>query len=109
MNEITREDYPWVNALMTPLRGRVTVPCPDMEILQLWQEHGTVATLQRSVGEPGTTLVKLPPQHLDEGPRGLLQDLEGLGVIQRLHNGRIQMPDVHRIAFGLGAEGASGR
>ena len=48
---------------------------------------------------------KLPRQHLAEGPAGLLKDLESLNLIQRLSDGRIQMPDVYRVAFGLGRKG----
>jgi hypothetical protein len=31
--------------------------------------------------------------------------MEEIGVMQRLPDGRIQMPDVYRIAFGLGRRG----
>ena len=103
VDEITREDYPWVQQLMEPLSGRITVPCNFDEILSLWQNKGTIDTLREDAGQGD--IVKLPPQHLEEGPEGILQDLAGLGLIQRLRDGRIQMPDVYRIAFGLGRKG----
>jgi hypothetical protein len=103
VDEIAREDYPWVQQFMEPLRGRITVPCAPEEFRSLWDKEGTIDKLRNLTGEGD--IVKLPPQHLDQGPEGILQDLEGLGLIQRLRDGRIQMPDVYRIAFGLGRKG----
>jgi hypothetical protein len=103
VDEITREDYPWVDLLMEPLKRRITIPCIAEEIVGLWQKERTIDNLRNLVVRGGK--VKLPPQHLDEGPEGVLKDLEGLGLIQRLRDGRVQMPDVYRIAFGLGRKG----
>jgi hypothetical protein len=103
VEEITREDYPWVDLLMQPLKGRVTVPCDAEEIVELWRQVGIIDNLANLSGE--IKKVKLPPQHLADGPEGVLQDIIELGLIQRLQNGRIQMPDVYRIAFGLGRRG----
>lgn len=103
VEEIAREDYPWVDLLMKPLKNRITVPCEAEEILELWRQGDIVGNLANLAGE--ADMVKLPPQHLAEGPEGVLQDIAELGLIQRLQNGRIQMPDVYRIAFGLGRRG----
>ncbi len=103
VEEITRDDYPWVDSLMQPLKGRITVPCDAEEILNLWRQADIVNKLASLAGE--AEKVKLPPQHLAEGPEGVLQDITELGLVQRLRNGRIQMPDVYRIAFGLGRRG----
>ncbi|MBI3756358.1 MAG: hypothetical protein HY267_00125 [Deltaproteobacteria bacterium] len=105
VDEITVEDYPWVGILMAPLRGQVTVPCSAEEILTLWEKKETLSTLRDVLAEQGDQKVKLPPQHMNEGPEGILQDLAELGLIQRLLDKRIQMPDVYRIAFGLGRRG----
>lgn len=102
-DEIAREDYPWVITLMEPLRGMLTVPCEAEDMFALWAEAETLDKLRAIAdAEEG---VKLPPQHLDEGLEGLLIDMQELGLIQRLTDGRIQMPDVYRIAFGLGRRG----
>ena len=98
-----REDYPWINLLMSPLRGNLTVPCEVDEIFYLWREAGTIATLNSLIGQADK--VKLPPQHIEEGPEGIITDLQGMGLMQRLNDGRIQIPDVYRIAFGLGRRG----
>ena len=49
--------------------------------------------------------MKLPPQNRDQGPSGILVDLQALGMMQRMDGKRIQMPDVYRIAYGLGRKG----
>jgi hypothetical protein len=104
VDELVKEDYPWVDTLMRPLKGVLTVPCTARDINAIWKKSKVLSELQNSAEDP-SALVKLPPQRLDEGYEGVLADLEGLGVVQRLTDGRIQMPDVYRIAFGLGRRG----
>jgi hypothetical protein len=104
VDELVKEDYPWVAALMRPLKGVLTVPCTPKDINSIWKKSRVLSELRDSADDP-RGLVKLPPQRLDEGYEGVLSDLEDLGVVQRLTDGRIQMPDVYRIAFGLGRRG----
>lgn len=103
VDELTREDYPWVLLLLDPLANKIIIPCLPQDIHQVWETAGTIGELRSAL--QNTQFVKLPPQHLDEGAEGLLKDLEGLGLIQLLRDGRIQMPDVYRIAFKLGRKG----
>jgi hypothetical protein len=87
--------------VMKPLRNKITVPCLESDIIALWNEEDIIVKLKTQIQGD----VKLPPQHIDEGPKGVLNDLEALGVIQSLSGGRVQMPDVYRIAFSLGRRG----
>ncbi len=103
-NEMVLEDYPWVSVLMEPLRDRrLIIPCDASDIIDVWEEQGTIASLKKRTGPPN--IVKLPPRHLSDGPKGIIEDLRELGIVARLSDGRIQMPDVYRIAFGLGRKG----
>lgn len=104
VDEITGEDYPWVDLVMQPLRGRLSVPCSPKDIESIWKNEKTLTNLEESLRKTGK-VVKLPPQSLDDGADGVLTDLEALGLVSRLKDGRIQMPDVYRIAFGLGRRG----
>ncbi|HRD91906.1 MAG TPA: hypothetical protein PK201_02180 [Accumulibacter sp.] len=104
VDELVLEDYPWVENVMSPLRGELTVPCFPADISAIWKRHGVLERLGDELNDPGKS-VKLPPQHLVDGLDGVLLDLAELGLIQRLSDGRIQMPDVYRIAFGLGRRG----
>jgi len=103
VSEITKEDYPWVTPLIEPLRNKITVPCEVDEVLKLWRSAGTLNTI--STGFAQGNEVKLLPPHFEGGPAGVLQDLKDLGVLAYIGDGRIQMPDVYRIAFGLGRKG----
>ena len=99
-----KEDYPWVQVVMTPLRGRLTVPCDAKEFDAIWRENMTLETLD-AVLRIDTEAVKLPPQNLHLQSEGVLFDLVSLGMVQRMEDRRIQMPDVYRLAFGLGRRG----
>jgi hypothetical protein len=102
VKEITQEDYPWVEPLMEPLKTRITVPCTVDDVTGLWLAHNTLGGIQDALAR---TDVKLLPPHFEEGDVGVLRDLKDLGVINYLSDERIQMPDVYRIAFGLGRKG----
>jgi hypothetical protein len=103
VQEIT-EDYPWVRSVMAPLRGNLTVPCAAGDIERIWRDEQTLDEIQKQL-VTSHDAVKLPPQHLEQGPAGLLVDLEALGMVKREEGRRIQMPDVFRVAFGLGRRG----
>lgn len=96
-----QEDYPWVDQVMRPLEGLV-VPCEFEEISNRWQS-GHV--LDRLTEEMQQDEVKLPPRNIDKGPEGVRNDLNTLGVFQLLHDGRINIPDVFRVGYGLGRKG----
>lgn len=104
VDELVNEDYPWIQWVMIPLHGKLSVPCLAQDIVGLWQQDGVIDSLAKHL-KSGGAAVKLPPQHLDEGEEGVLRDLAELGLVQTLSDGRIQMPDVYRIAFGLGRRG----
>ena len=96
-----REDYPWVDRVLTPLAGMV-VPCTFDEIVERWREGGVLKHLSTEVE---LSELKLPPLHLEQGFDGVRLDLESLGVFLRLHDGRTNIPDVFRVGYGLGRRG----
>lgn len=99
--EEIREDYPWVAHLMTALKG-VNVPISFQNIEARWQEGGTIETIADSLQG---TRVRLPPRRIHQGAPGLREDLTELGVLQPVAEGRINIPDVYRVGFGLGRRG----
>ncbi len=104
-DEIVLEDYPWVKYLMEPLRvNRLIVPCDKKEIIVIWNSNNTVENFRKKI-ENSQDSVKLPPIDIEEGTIGILKDLIDLGIFQSLPNRKIQMPDVYRIAFGIGRKG----
>ncbi|MDR1962158.1 MAG: hypothetical protein LBQ50_00050 [Planctomycetaceae bacterium] len=97
-----KEDYPWVEDVLKPCQV-LSVPIEKKEIVDLWQKIGIVDTLRKK--EKQKKEQKLLPQNLDEDEEGLLKDLENLGMISRMTKERIQIPDVYRVAFGMGRKG----
>ena len=96
-----REDYPWVDRLLDPLSG-IVVPCEFNTIEQAWMAEGVIGRLSDEIGEEE---VKLPPRNVDRGPSGIREDLESLGIFRRLKDGRVDVPDVYRVGYGLGRKG----
>ena len=96
-----REDYPWVDHLLVSLQGMV-VPCSFSDIAERWAETDALNGLRQKVAEEG---VKLPPSHIDDGPSGVRLDLETLRVFLHMFDGRVNIPDVFRVGYGLGRRG----
>ncbi len=95
-----REDYPWIDALMRPLGG-LLVPCEFPIIHERWEQEGVLDKLRQ---QPSVE-AKLLPAHLEEGYAGLRRDLEELGIFLQMEDGRVNIPDVFRVGYGLGRKG----
>ncbi len=97
VNELA-EDYPWIRPILRPLSG-LTVPIAFEDILSKWQEispQGPQKAIANNV---------LPPEHAEQGWNGVREDLLRLGVFEMRKDGRIDMPDLYRVGFGLGRRG----
>lgn len=98
VNEI-KEEYLWIETAMGPLKS-ISVPCSVDDFINRWKEHNTIESLKLRTYDDS-----LPPQYLEQGEKGLLNDLVELNIIDIISSNRIQMPDLYRIAFGLGRRG----
>jgi hypothetical protein len=91
------EDYSWVRDVMGPLRG-LTLPCEFGQVEEKWQSRFTA-------GVTSIPVDKLPPQNTDRGWQGIREDLERIGIFKTKKDGRVDMPDLYRVGFGLGRRG----
>lgn len=91
------EDYPWVPEVLSALKG-MNVPCDFRDVLGRWEGNF-------SDGPRGIASNRLPAQHVDRGWDGVREDLQNLGLIETRSDGRIDMPDLYRVGFGLGRRG----
>ncbi len=91
------EDYPWVPKVLFALRG-LNVPCEFDTVVQRW-----AAAFPKGPQEIHPD--RLPAQHIARGWEGLREDLQRLGLIETKKDGRIDMPDLYRVGFGLGRKG----
>lgn len=96
-----REDHPWIHRVLEPLRG-MSVPSAFDEIRTRWKNGKVLDALAKDI-EKGE--IKLPPLHMEDGPGGVREDLEAAGVFQRLHDGRVNIPDIFRVGYGVGRKG----
>jgi len=102
-----KEDYPWLEMLLAPLKGRI-VPCEFAEITELWKREKVLDKLQKQQEESNdnhSSNMRLPPSRLKGGENNVIQDLIGLGIFLLMKDGRLNMPDVYRIGYGLGRKG----
>ncbi|RCK77794.1 MAG: hypothetical protein OZSIB_2852 [Candidatus Ozemobacter sibiricus] len=93
------EDYPWATALLSLLRG-MNVPCEWREVEARW-----AAQFPEGPDHIHVTAPQLPPPHARQGWEGVRDDLLRLGLLDRKKDGRLDMPDLYRVGFGLGRKG----
>jgi hypothetical protein len=91
------EDYPWVRDVLGALSG-LNVPREFDDLLARWHDRfpGGTSSIRSD---------RLPAQHADRGWTGIRDDLQRLGLIETKKDGRIDMPDLYRVGFGLGRKG----
>ena len=92
------EDYPWVRAFLACLEG-LNVPCDFDVVLQRWADKFPAGP------ESASTDRRLPAQHAERGWDGIREDLIRLGILESKKDGRMDMPDLYRVGFGLGRKG----
>jgi hypothetical protein len=95
------EDMPWVSKALEAL-APMAVPATEEDIYSKWK-----ADLQTDLlvaATPDDSDVRMGPRNAaDHG--SLIADLERLGMMTRRADRRVDVPDVYRIAFGLGRKG----
>jgi len=91
------EDYPWIKNIMAPLKG-CTVPCYFETFEENWKTK--FGATPESID-----FKRLPPEHYKDGWAGVRRDVVSLGVFEVMKDGRINMPDLYRVGFGLGRRG----
>ncbi|RZF04450.1 hypothetical protein [Streptomyces sp. SCA2-2] len=106
VNEIG-EDMPWVPTVIKPLMGQ-QVPIEQRLVLDLWHASDLTSALRKEADRVksggNATEVRTGPRYPDDHLR-LIDELIALGVMRRRKDGRIDLPDVYRIAFSIGRKG----
>lgn len=99
--EELEEDYWWIQTAFEPLAD-MRVPCEPKDFLDRWANGDTVATIRRRAERER----RLPPIALaeatnDTDEQALLRSLKLIGVVEERTNGKINMPDIFRVAAGI--------
>lgn len=97
------EDYPWVTPLLEAAGGAV-VPITAEELSGRWtSEH--IRRMRKDSAK------KLPPRRFASDPirkgsmGALIDDLVELAVLYRTKDGRLNIPDIFRVGFGIKRKG----
>jgi hypothetical protein len=94
------EEYPWIRAALTPLAD-LRVPCPDGEFHLRWAEAGVTSEIRSAVERRAYLGPIELSGSLSGDPGVLLESLRRIGVVERRPDGRINMPDIFRVAAKL--------
>lgn len=97
------EDLPWVQAAMKPLAGQ-QVPIDHETIVNCWRADDLAAILHGDGREPDESRVRTGPRDPDDYDE-IIKELIEIGIISRRATGKLDLPDVYRIAFDLGRKG----
>jgi hypothetical protein len=90
-----REEYSWIDNVLEPLADQ-QVPCPAEQLYGRWVEAGTVG---RIAGSQGKFLEPIEFSEDDAArPLMILRALLRIGIAERRSDGRINIPDIYRVA-----------
>jgi hypothetical protein len=97
-------EFPWIKGVLAPLSG-LLLPCEEKEVFRVWRSAKTVSAAVEDAERHGY----LPPftAPVDENERGLYTALERIGVMFRRVDGRLDMPDLFRVAARLLKKGGT--
>ncbi|WP_007025932.1 P-loop ATPase, Sll1717 family [Saccharomonospora iraqiensis] len=99
-----QEDLPWVAEAISPLSG-LQVPIEREEVLHQWSEAELSTTLRNMVEDPtDDAQTRTGPRYPNDHTK-LLDELVALGIMTRRLNGKLDLPDVFRLAFDIGRKG----
>ena len=84
-----QEDLPWAHQAMELLENLV-VPCQRSQLFAAWRKG---------------RLFEKALAHLPGDQEGVLDELKRTGILRLLPDGRINIPDVYRLGFGLRRKG----
>jgi hypothetical protein len=87
------EDFDWLEEVMQPLKD-LKVPCELSEIIERWQQVRLEVRL-------GKQLRGVLPRPSGAFAEGLCEQLREIGIFEFTSAGRINLPDVYRVGFGL--------
>jgi hypothetical protein len=97
-------EFPWIKGVLAPLAG-LLLPQKEDEVFAAWRRADTV----HEVISDAAANSYMPPLPTD-GPQNeerLFEALERIGVMSRRKDGRIDMPDLFRVAAKLLKKGGT--
>ena len=97
------QEFPWIKGVLVPLAG-LLLPKEERDVLNIWRKAGTREVALADAAPEGC-LGPIPDGSGDE--RGLYDAMERIGVMYRRQDGRVDMPDLFRVAAKLLKKGGT--
>ncbi|MCU0653871.1 MAG: hypothetical protein MUF64_00800 [Polyangiaceae bacterium] len=86
------EDFPWMHLALGALQ-KALVPCARTKIIEAWEGANLEARMDEQKGRQRRSHGR--------GLDALVDELTSLHIFHQLHDGRINVPDVFRLGFGM--------
>jgi len=96
------QEFPWIKGVLAPLAG-LLLPQGEAEVYQVWRRAETV---ERLIADAENNYLPPFPDAQRHGERALFLALERIGVMLRRSDGRLDMPDLFRVAAKLLKKGS---
>lgn len=97
-------DFAWIKGVLAPLAG-ILLPQEEERVFSAWKSAGTIAAVMTDA-EAKKYLPPFPPKDKPT-EADLYLALERIGVMERRKDGRIDMPDLFRVAAKLLKKGGT--
>lgn len=98
------QEFPWIKGVLTPLAG-LLLPQEESKVHLVWKKAGTLAAALEDARLRGYLPPVQPSRTNHE--RDLYIAMEKIGVMLRRKDGRVDMPDLFRVAAKLLKKGAT--
>lgn len=99
------QEFPWIKGVLAPLDG-LLLPTRESAVYKVWASAKTVKTVMQDAKDNGY----LPPFVVGKtGPeeKELYEAMKNIGVMSRRKDGRLDMPDLFRVAAKLLKKGGT--
>jgi hypothetical protein len=97
------QDFPWIKGVLAPLSG-LLLPQIQEKVFDVWRRANTVELAKKDARQHDY----LPPfPEGSDNELGIYAALERIGVMQRREDGRLDMPDLYRVAAKLLKKGGT--
>lgn len=98
------QEFPWIKGVLAPLAG-LLLPAEEKEVYRTWRQAKTIPTLTMDAKK---NVYLLPFAEEDKAAeRDLYEALRRIGVMFQRRDGRIDMPDLFRVAAKLLKKGGT--
>lgn len=99
------QEFPWIKGVLTPMAG-LLLPQEEEIVFEVWRSAGTVDAALNDARQGGY-LPPFPDGETHRGEFALYRALEQIGVMFRRRDGRLDMPDLFRVAAKLLKKGGT--